>query len=127
MIELLESPDHVFACRIEGVVDGADYDRAIQAVEARLAAHPRIGLYADMTGFSSMTAEAFMKDLRYNFEKLGQWSRFPRAAIVTDEPWLRASVRLLDPIFPQFEARAFAAGEEAAAMAWASDIPGVRS
>jgi hypothetical protein len=127
MIELLKAPDHVLAYRIEGALEAADYDRIIETVEAKLAHHPKIGLYADMTKFSSISAEAFLKDLRYSLSKIGQWNRFPRAALVTDEPWLRAWVAFLDPIFPQFEARAFAPGEEAAAMSWSSAVPGVRS
>jgi len=123
MLEVLEAPDHVLAYRVAGTIDAKDYDRIIETVEAKLAAHAKIGVYADMTAFKSMTAEAVMKDLRYNLSKIGQWSRFPRAAVVTQEPWLRAWVGFLDPIFPQFEARAFPPGQEAEAMAWASEAP----
>lgn len=126
MLQVLEAPDHVLAYRLSGKLDAADYDRIIATVEAKLAAHERIGVFADMTGFESMTAEALMKDLRYNLTKLGQWSRFPRMAVVTEEPWLKAWIHILDPIFPQFEARVFKPGEDAEAIRWAGDLP-VRS
>lgn len=123
MLEILDSPDHILAFKVSGTLDGDAYDRLIAAVEAKLAQHRRIGLYADATGFSDMTSEAVMKDLRYNLTKLGEWSRFPRAALITDKQWLKGLVAMLDPLFPQFDARSFAPGEEAQAMAWAAGGP----
>jgi hypothetical protein len=127
MIELLDSPDNVVACRISGTLDGRDYDRMIEVIEAKLASHPKIGVYADMTGFTDMTGEALAKDLRYNLQKLGEWSRFPRMALTTDKAWLKGLVKTIDPIFPQFEARTFDPGHDAEAIAWAAEIPAVRS
>ena len=127
MIELLESPDHVVAYRISGTIDGEDYDRMIEVLEARLKTHPKVGIVADMTGFTDMTGVAVAKDFRYNLSKLGEWSRFPRAALVTDKTWMKGLVKTLDPIFPQFEARTFEPGHASEAIAWAADIPAVRS
>ena len=120
MIEFLEAPDDVLAVKFRGVLDGAEYDRLSAAIDAKLAVHPRIGVYADAVGFSTIAPEALVKDFRYNLSKLGEWSRFPRAALVTDQPWLKTLVRLADPLFPQFEARAFEPGQETEAMTWAS-------
>ncbi|MBL8772881.1 MAG: STAS/SEC14 domain-containing protein [Phenylobacterium sp.] len=127
MLQLLDAPDHVLAYRISGTLDAADYGRIVGTLDAKLAAHGRVGVYADMTDFESMTAEAVMKDLRYHLGHLGQWTRFPRAAVVTDEPWLRAWVRFIDPLVPQVEARAFLPGEQAEALAWVADLPAARS
>ena len=126
MIEILPAPDHVLAVRFTGTLDATDEDRLIRAVEEKLAKHRRIGVYADATGFTDMTAEALAKDVRYNLSKIGEWDRFPRADLVTEQRWLRTLVGALDPIFPQFEARSFEPGDEAQAMAFASEIP-VRS
>lgn len=123
MMEFLDAPDHVLAARIGGTLTGEDYDRMIAAVEAKLAAHAKIGVFADTTGFSDITGEALVKDFRYNLSKLGQWSRFPRLAMITDKAWLRALAQGLDPLFPQFEVKIFQKGEDAAAIAWASQIP----
>lgn len=122
MIELLPSPDHVVAYRIKGAIAAADYDRMIETIEAKLATHQRIGIFADMTGFTDITGEALLKDFRYSLGKLGQWSRFPRAAMITDKAWMRAMIAVLDPLFPQFEAKVFAPGQDAEAIAWAADL-----
>ena len=122
MIELLDSPPHVLAYRISGTIDAEDYDAVIAALDAKLATHPRIGVFADMAGFTDMTAGAWAKDIRYHMGHFGDWSRFPRCAVVTDKQWLRVMVQWLDPLFPQFEAKVFAPGEEAQAMAWVADF-----
>ena len=127
MMELLSAPDQVLACRVSGKLDAQYFDRMVEALDAKLAAHERVGVFADMTGFETMTAEALMKDLRYNLTRIGQSNRFPRVAVVTEEPWLKAWMQILDPIFPQFEARVFKPGETEAAIRWAAEFPPVRS
>lgn len=120
MFESVKAPDHVVAYRLAGVMTANDYDRAVNALEPKLKAHPKLGFYADMTAFKSMSAEALVRDLRFHMSHLGLWQRFSRVSIVTDEPWLKAMVGILDAILPHVEARAFAPGEEAEALAWAS-------
>ncbi|MDH5823869.1 STAS/SEC14 domain-containing protein [Luteimonas sp. RD2P54] len=122
MIEILPSPPHLAAFQFSGTLDGDDYDRCIAEIEARLAAHPRIGLYADMSGFSGMTAAAVGKDLRYAIEKLGDYDRFARGAVVTEREWLGKASELVGKLFPGTEVRAFAPGEQAQALQWAADI-----
>ena len=122
MIEVLPSPDNVLAYRVTGTIDGPDYDRVIEALDAKLKDHAHIGVMADMTGFTDMTGEAMLKDLRFHLTRLGEWSRFPRAAVVTDKAWLKGLVTALDPIFPQFEARTFDPGHDSEAIAWAAEF-----
>src|SRR5690606_9154856 len=83
VIEILPSPDDVFAVRVSGRLTGEDYDRMIAAIEAKLKTHERISMFADMTDFEDMTAEALRKDISYSFGKLGEWHRFTRNALVT--------------------------------------------
>jgi hypothetical protein len=118
MIEVIPATDPVLAFRFSGTITGEDYDKVIQAVEDKLKDHQQIGIYADMIDFTDMSAGALAKDFRYAFAKLGEWRRFPRAALVTDKQWIRGLVRVLDPLLPKIEARAFAAEERDAAMDW---------
>ncbi|MFN3513058.1 MAG: STAS/SEC14 domain-containing protein [Phenylobacterium sp.] len=119
---MLPAADHVVAFRVEGLLTEADYDEMIPVLEAKLKAHPQIGLYGDMMGFTGMTLPALARDIRYSAGKLGQLDRFRRAAVVSDNPWIRGWVKFMDPIFPQVQARAFDPGEREAALAWASDL-----
>jgi SpoIIAA-like len=119
MLERLASPETVVALRMTGRVDQQDIERGIEAVEAALAAHPRIALYAEieMTG---LTGGAFARDLGYSLGKLRELHRFPRVAVVTGQDWVRSIARIQDSILPQVEVRSFSPVERDEAMAWVS-------
>ncbi|NZA27581.1 STAS/SEC14 domain-containing protein [Luteimonas sp. SJ-92] len=122
MIEILPAPPHVAAFQFSGTLDGDDYDRCIAEIEARLGEYRRIGLYADMSGFSGMSAAAIGKDLRYAVAKLGDYDRFARGAVVTERDWLGKVSEMAGKLLPGTEVRAFAPGEQAQALQWAADI-----
>jgi hypothetical protein len=122
MIELLDAPDHVLALRLSGRLSGADMDQLKDRIEAKLAQHERIGIVADLTPLDGVTLEALAKDIRYNIAKLGEWKRFPREAVITQSPWMRAAMKAIDPLAPQVEVRSFEPAERDMAVAWASDF-----
>lgn len=122
MIEILESPDTVVAMRAAGTMDGADYDRVIAIVEEKLKRHPKIGVMAEMTDFHGLTGEALWKDLKYNVKRIGDWSRFPRCALVTDAAWLKAMAAFWDPLVPGVSMKVFPPGQVAEAIAWAAEV-----
>lgn len=121
MIEIVAAPDHVLAYRYSGTLTAEDYDRVIAVLEDKLRRHDKIGVYADMTAFTGLTLEALAHDLRYALTKLGQLERYRRAALVSDNPWMRGMTKIAATIFPVIEARAFNAAEAEAALAWASE------
>ena len=122
MIELIEAPDNVVAMTASGTLDAADYDRIIAEVEARLSRHPRIGVVAEMTSFKGLTMEALWKDLKYNAKRIGDWDRFPRCALVTDELWLKSMAAFWDPLIPGVDMKVFKPGETAQAISWAGEV-----
>lgn len=119
MIEVLSSDDHVLALRLSGTLTGDDFDRAAAEVDARLARHDKVGVFVDLTGFHDLTPDAVAKDLRFGFSKIGQWKRFPREAVLTDKQWIKALVKLLDPVIPSIEVQTFDPSQREAALAWA--------
>ena len=121
MIEILPAPDHVAAYRLDGRLTADDYDVMIADIEGRLARHEHLAVYSDASGFADMTPEAMAKDFHYSFSKVGQWSRFRRAAIVTDLGWMKALVKVFSPLVPGLDARAFEPGRQAEALAWVSE------
>jgi hypothetical protein len=119
MIELLEAPEPVVAFRVAGTLEGAEYDRIIEAVEAALAKHERIGVLMDMADFKDFTVEAALKDIRYDLSKMTELRRFPRVAILTNKEWLRMMAKAASPLLPHVEIRAFDPGEHDSASRWA--------
>ncbi|EWG97846.1 STAS/SEC14 domain-containing protein [Halomonas sp. BC04] len=118
MIETLPAPEYVAAFRISGTLRGEDYDEMIPAIEAKLEHNEQIGVLADMTNFDHMTAKALQRDLAYAVSKLGEYSRFRRAAVISDKRWIETTTKLADRLFPQIEMRVFHNGELEDAMRW---------
>lgn len=121
MIEILPSADHVVAMKFTGTATSNDYDRVIAVIDAKLDAHDRIGLYADLEGFQDITVHAIAKDLKYSLGKLGELSRFPRAAIVTRKEWLRTLIRTTNRVLPKIELKAFEPDDRDLALTWVAD------
>ncbi|MFC4729734.1 STAS/SEC14 domain-containing protein [Coralloluteibacterium thermophilus] len=126
MIEILPAADHVIAMKVTGCATSNDYDRIIAAIDAKLDAHDRIGIYVDLEGFEDITAHAIAKDLKYSLGKLGELSRFPRVAVVTPKDWLRTLIRMTNPVLPRIEMRAFDTTEREQALPWVSEV-GIRA
>jgi len=127
MLEILSSPDHVGAYRLDGVLTEEDYDRVVADIDMRLERFDRIGIVADLTGFRDLTVRAGLKDLRYSFGKILEWRRFPREAVIADRQWIKTLAELANPIIPFVEIRVFQPADRDAAMAWAADFePGSR-
>lgn len=122
MIEFLKSPDQVLAFRATGTLNGEDYDQILARLETLLETQPRIGIVAVMSDFHGVTPEAFWKDLKFGIERIGQWHRFPRCALVTDAHWLKALAAFWDPILPGIEMKSFAPGQTDQALTWAADL-----
>ncbi|MGN6224127.1 STAS/SEC14 domain-containing protein [Pseudoxanthomonas sp.] len=122
MIESIPAPPHVAAFRFSGQLSGEDYDRCIATLEAHLAEYRRIGVFTDLRDMTGLSAEALAKDLRYAVQKLGEYSRFARAAVVTDKQWLGRISELAGHLLPATEVRAFEPAEAGQALAWAAEV-----
>jgi hypothetical protein len=120
VLEINSAPETVVAMRATGLLDAADIERAIQAIDAALARQDRVALYAeiDITG---MTPGAFARDVRYGLGRLRELHRFPRAAVVTSQDWVRWIARAERAILPGIEVRVFLPTEKDVAMAWVSE------
>jgi hypothetical protein len=123
MLEILPGPDHLVAVRVGGRIEEADIDQAIAAIDGALERAPRISFYAEVDALEGMTASALAKDVRYGLGMLRKVDRLARAAVVTDEEWVRALARFEAWLIPRIEFRMFGADARAEALSWASEKP----
>lgn len=124
MLTILPAPDHVAAYRLSQTLTGEDLDAIMVDIGARLARHEKIGILADMTGFTDMTLAAAWKDARYSIGKLRELRRFPKEAVITDKGWLTRLIDLLDPAIPFVRVRAFKPQDYQEALSWVGDVEG---
>lgn len=124
MLDLItHSAEHVVAMKAGGVVTGPELQRAIDAVEAAKQAHPRVSLVVEIDGLRWLTLSALLKDLGYGLTQLGDLKHYHRAAVVTDQEWVKHIAHLEEQLFKSVEIRTFPKGDHATAMAWAAELP----
>jgi len=120
MLEIIPAPEGVVAMRATGQLDQVDIERAVGSIETALAQHERIALYAEV-GINGMSPGALWKDLTYGFGKLRELHRFPRAAIVSDQGWVRWITQAESALLPGIEMRVFPEADRDAALAWIAE------
>lgn len=107
--------DKVLGIRIDGKITSEMLDEIYQALDAKLAEHPKARIYVEMPAFEGMSAEAFYRDLKYS---LSHWTRFEREAVVTDQHWLEVVASLAGRLLPNVEVKVFPMSEADAARDW---------
>lgn len=124
MLDLItHSAEHVVAIKAGGVVTASELQRAIDAIEATKKTHPLVSLVVIIDDLRWMTLGALLKDVGYGLTQLGDLERYHRAAVVTDQAWLKHVAHLEERLFSAVEIHTFARHDHAAAMAWAAELP----
>lgn len=124
MLDLIPHPaDHVVAIKAGGVVTAEELQHAIDTIEAAKRAHPRVSLLAELDGLRWMTLPALLKDIGYGLTQLGDLDHYHRAAVVTDQEWVKHIAHLEERLFKVVEIGTFAKRDRAAAMAWVGNLP----
>jgi len=122
MITFQDAPAHVLAIRLSGTVTRQDILTIEDRLGSAMADHDRLGLVADLSGMTDLTAGAVAEDVRYELSLLPRLGRFPKIAVISDKAWIGRLVRLFDPLFPGNDMRVFAPGAEADALAFAAEL-----
>ncbi|MGM0914380.1 MAG: STAS/SEC14 domain-containing protein [Pseudomonadota bacterium] len=124
MLDLItHSAGHVVAIKAGGMVTGQELQRAIDAIEAAKRSHPLVSLVIIIDDLRWMTLGALLKDVGYGLTQLGDLKRYHRAAVVTDQAWLKHVAHLEERLFSAVEIHTFARRDHAAAMGWAAELP----
>lgn len=92
-------PHDVIAIEPVGEITAQDYEQMlIPLVRDKMKEHDQLKLYLQIDdAFRGFSAGALWDDARFGFSHL---STFSRAAIVTDVPWIRRSLKLFGPLWP---------------------------
>ncbi|WP_280553968.1 STAS/SEC14 domain-containing protein [Halomonas sp. 25-S5] len=124
MLDLISHPvEHVVAMKAGGVVTAQELQHAIDAIEVAKRAHPRVSLVVEIDALRWLTLTALLKDIGYGLTQLGDLEHYHRAAVVTDQAWVKHLAHLEERLFKALEIRTFPKHDHAAAMAWASQLP----
>ncbi|SHF05035.1 SpoIIAA-like [Modicisalibacter ilicicola DSM 19980] len=124
MLELIAAPaSHVVAMRISGCVDADELQRGIDAIEQAKQVHPKISFFIEIDHLRWMTGTALVRDIGYGLTQFGRLHHFHRAAVVTDQQWIRTIATIENHLFNPIEVRPFTSREKEAAMKWVCELP----
>ena len=123
MIEILDSAKHLVAMKLSGSLTADDITKAYRATEEALKGNERISFFAEIDDSVGLTVEGVVKDVTEGIKRLGSFTKYYRAAVVTDKGWLGAMARVEGLVFSSIDVRVFPTSDRNKAFAWASEAP----
>ena len=123
MIEILDSAKHLVAMKLSGSLTADDITKAYRATEEALKGNERISFFAEIDDSVGLTLEGVVKDVTEGIKRLGSFTKYYRAAVVTDKGWLGAMARVEGLVFSSIDVRVFPTSDRNKAFAWASEAP----
>ena len=115
MITQLETDTkNIIGFTLRGKLHDEDYKLFVPAVEAALAAHDPLSLYAQFEDFHGWDLHAAWDDFKFGVK---HYASFKRIALVGDRQWEEWMAAFCKP-FSRAQVRYFDAHDSAAAWAW---------
>jgi len=119
MLTLLNlGADNILAYRVDGELNAADIDRVVAALDEKLRDHEMLRVYAEIHQLSGITLQAVWREIEVSLTRLSVISRVERAALVSDQEWLRRIAAAPNPFLRGMEVRAFSLSEQHLAQGW---------
>lgn len=116
MLALIDMPsDRVVGVRVNGRIDTDSFEEVLDEIRDRLGRHSQVRLYVELESLGGMSPEAFFKDLKF---ALGNWWRFDREAVVTDQAWIQKILPIVDRFFPSVQIKVFDGDDRLIAREW---------
>jgi hypothetical protein len=118
MISILDLGLEVLAYRVDGKVHSKDIERVFQELDVRLAGAQPFRVYAEVVSIPGITLPALLKDLKLAARRLDTVGRLERAALVTDNQWIRMAVPFDDRVIRGVHIRVFRLDKKDEAQLW---------
>ncbi|MGO1540936.1 MAG: STAS/SEC14 domain-containing protein [Luteimonas sp.] len=118
MLNFLPSPDDVIAVTVANKVTGEDLDAMMDRLEAKLAAHDKVHVFAEAESIEGLEVSGLGGRIGRATPLMGKLRRFGRVAVVADQAWVRAAARVESAVLPFVGYRVFEPEQRAEALEW---------
>ena len=118
MITILDLGLDVIAYRVDGKVRSADIERVFQEVDVRRASGEPFRVYAEVVSIPGISLPGLLKDLKGMAKRVDSIGKLEKAALVTDNQWLRMAVPFDDKAIKGVQVRVFKLAERDEAQLW---------
>ena len=127
MIEILDFQDeNILGFRFEGEIEKSDIRRVWEELEEKLETGKNLRFYVEGGDFrlTDISMDALVEDFRLWLKNPGAITKMERAALVTDQKWLRTIADVEFSLIPTLAGGTFSFAEKDRAMEWLkSDEP----
>ena len=118
LTKLKKAPANVVAITIDGKLGNKEIDRMIELVDAKLAKHPVVHIFAEYGDFEWPSADALRDGFAKGWHLFSRLRQFGRVAIVSDRSWIRIAARIESALLPHLHYETFSTTERDQAFAW---------
>jgi hypothetical protein len=118
MLEYLDTPPDVIAIRCGGRLARSQLAGYVDRLEAAMAAHPRVHLFAEIIDFTGFDTDGFGDLIKRSAGWFRQLDRVGRVAIVADQTWVRWAAKVESALLPHISYETFESAERDRALAW---------
>lgn len=118
MISILDLGLDVIAYRVDGKVHSADIERVFQEVDLRRASGQPFRVYAEVVSIPGISLPGLLKELKGVAKRIDTIGKLEKAALVTDNQWIRMAVPFDDKQLKGVQVRVFKLAERDAAQTW---------
>lgn len=127
MIEIIDFKEKdIVGFRFDGEIEKADIRRVWKELEEKLEANGKLRFYAEGGNFrlTDISPDALVEDFRQWLKNPGSITKMERAALVTDQKWLRTLADVEFSLIPTMSGGTFSTAEKEQAVEWLkSDEP----
>lgn len=108
----------MIAVTVARTVTGEDFDAMLDRLEAKLAAHDKVHVFAEVLSIDGLEIQGLAGRIGRAMPLMGRLRQFGRVAVVADQAWVRAAARLESAMLPFVGYRVVEPDRRAEALQW---------
>jgi hypothetical protein len=118
MLETIDCGPDVFAVRCGGRLELAELETCLQRLKEALDSRDTTHIYAEVIGFTGLSADALAIGVKWMPEWLRRLDRVGRVALVADQNWVRWVAKVESALLPKISYETFESDERERALDW---------
>lgn len=116
------SPNNILSIHMQGGMDKAELRQVFAEFKQRLSEVPRLRIYLEISDFDfkQIPLEVYLEDLKLWLKNPELLTRIDKAALITDEAWIKALFELECALIPGLQGKNFEHDQKLTARSWLS-------
>ena len=117
-IQILDLGLNVLAYSVDGKVKKPDIERVFEELDVRIAGGEKFRVYAEVISIPAISLPGLMKEIKGSVQRFDALHLVEKAALVTDNQWLRMGAKAEDKVLKGVHVRIFEMSDQLEAQTW---------